>query len=265
MIASLSKASQVFNDPKYSDISKEAADFILEEMCSQNRLMHMYREGEASIAGNLDDYSFLIEGLMELYSTIFDVKYLNAAINLNNTLLKYFWDDLDYGFYFTAKDAEKVLIREKKTYDSATPSGNSVELLNLMRISRLTEDTELETKALNMENAFSANIKRTPTGHTYFISAIDYKVGPSYEVVIVGKRGKPDTEKMLKTLNKHYIPNKVLIFKDSDNPSDTANIGETVKLKDSIDGKATAYICSDGSCKKPTTDIHQMLEFMGLQ
>jgi uncharacterized protein len=265
MIASLSKASQVFNNKKYSDASKDAADFILAKMCSQNRLMHMYREGEAGIVGNLDDYAFLILGLLELYSTIFDVKYLNAAINLNNTLLKYFWDDLDYGFYFTADDAEKVLIREKKTYDSATPSGNSVELLNLIRIARLTEDPELETKALNMETAFSKDIKRALTGHTYFITAVDYKLGPSYEVLIVGKRGEKDTENMLKTINKHYIPNKVLIFKDSDNPRDTANIAESIKLKERIDGKATAHICSGGSCKMPTTDIHQILKLMGVQ
>ena len=75
---------------------------------------------------------------------------------------------MDGGFYFTADDAEKVLMREKKTYDSATPSGNSVEILNLIRIARITEDPELEAKAVKMESTFSENIKRALTG-TYTI------------------------------------------------------------------------------------------------
>jgi uncharacterized protein len=262
MIASLAKASQVFNENNYSDASKVAADFILEKLSIDNRLVHRYREGNAGISGNLDDYSFMIWGLLELYTAIFDVKYLNSAIELNNILLKHFWDELDGGFYFTADDAEKVLIREKKTYDSATPSGNSVEILNLLRIARLTEDPELEAKAVKMGSTFSENIKRAPTGHTHFITAFDFKVGPAFEVVIVGKPRAPDTIKMLNTLNRYYIPNNVIIFKNSDNPGDVNKIAESLKFKKSIEGLATAHVCAAGSCKIPTTDIDEMLKLL---
>ena len=264
MIASLSKASQVFNDKKYSDFAKDAAEFILSELCVNDRLMHRYRDGEAGITGNLDDYSFMIWGLLELYSAIFDIKYLNAAINLNKTLMKHFWDEVDGGFYFTADDSEKVLMREKKTYDSATPSGNSVEILNLIRIARMTEDPELESKAVKMESIFSENIKRAPTGHTQFISAVDFKVGPSFEVIIVGNPESTDTLKMLNTLNKHYIPNMVVILKDPDNPV-VDQIAESLKFKESIDGMATAYICAAGSCKIPTTDVDKMLKLLDVK
>ena len=215
--------------------------------------------------GNLDDYSFMIWGLMELYTATFDIKYLNAAIKLNNSLLKYFWDYEESGFYFTAADAEKVLMREKKIYDSATPSGNSVELLNLIKIARLTEDPELEAKAVKMETSFSDNVKRAPIGYTYFLTAVDFKVGPSYEIVIVGKTGAPDTLNMLKNLNKHYIPNQVLIFKDTDNHTDVEKIAESLKLKDNINGMATAYVCAAGSCKIPTTDVGEMLKLLGVK
>ena len=122
MIASLSLASQVFDNEKYLEASKNAADFILKKLLIDNKLMHRYRDGDAGIVGNLDDYSFMIWGLLELYTASFDIKYLNAAINLNKTLIRYFWDDKNNGFYFTASDSEKILIREKKIYDSATPS-----------------------------------------------------------------------------------------------------------------------------------------------
>jgi len=264
IIASLAKASQVFNDNKFSDLAKDAADFVLSDMVNKNRLMHRYRADEVGITANLDDYSFMIWGLLELYTAIFDIKYLNEAIEFNKTLLKHFWDELDGGFYFTADDSEKVLIREKKTYDSATPSGNSVEILNLIRIARITEDPELEVKAVKMEAIFSDNIIRTPTGHTQFINAVDYKVGPSFEVVIVGKSESSDTHEMLKAINKHYIPNKVVIFKDSENP--IANkIAGSLKFKNSIDNLATAHICSAGSCKLPTTDVNEMLRLLNVK
>jgi len=264
MIASLSKASQVFNDAKYSDVAKDAADFILRELVNNYRLMHRYRADEAGITANLDDYSFMIWGLLELYSANFDIKYLNAAIKFNKTLLKHFWDEVDGGFYFTADDSEKVLIREKKTYDSATPSGNSVEILNLIRIARITEDPDLEEKASKMESIFSDNIKRAPTGHTQFINAVDYKVGPSFEVVIVGKPESSDTLKMLKTLNYPYVTNKVVILRDPENPI-VDKIAGSLEFKESIDGLATAHICSAGSCKKPTTDVNEMLRLLNVE
>jgi uncharacterized protein YyaL (SSP411 family) len=264
MIASLSLAYQVFNDKKYLEASKNAADFILKNLIIDNRLFHRYREGDAGINGNLDDYSFMIRGLLELYTASFDIKYLNSAINLNNTLIKYFWDDIDNGFYFTASDSEKVLMREKKIYDSATPSGNSIELLNLIHIARLTENPKLEKMAVMMETSFSEDVERLPTGHTYFITAVDFEIGPSYEVVIVGKTGAPDTLNMIKTLKNHYIPNKVIIFKDPTNPGDINKIAESIGFKESVEGKATAYICTSESCKQPTTDVNKMLKFLGV-
>ncbi len=265
MIAALSQAAQVFNDEKYLEASKTAADFILQKLLVNNRLVHRYREGDASIAGNLDDYSFMIWGLLELYTASFDIKYLNAAINLNKTLIKYFWDDKNYGFYFTASDSEKILIREKKIYDSATPAGNSVEFLNLIHIARLTEDPELEKMALKMETSFSEDVERLPTGHTYFISGIDFQVGPSFEIVIVGKTGASDTLKMLNTIKNYYIPNKVIIFKDQDNPNDVNKIAESIEHKNNVEGIATAYICTAGSCKQPTTHVNEMLKILGVK
>ncbi|WP_048190821.1 thioredoxin domain-containing protein [Methanobacterium sp. SMA-27] len=262
MITSLAKAGQVFKNSKYLEAAKDAADFIIKKMCTNSRLMHRYREGDADITGNLDDYSFLIWGLLELYSTIFDTKYLKTSIELNKTLLNHFWDNSNGGFYFTSDDAKQVLIREKKTFDSATPSGNSVELLNLIRIARLTEDYELESMPIKMETTFSKNILRSLTGHTQFINAVDYKIGPSYEVVIVGKPTDPETIQMLNSLNKHYLPNMVLILKDPDNPGELDEISESLKFKNSIDDKTTAYICSSGSCKKPTTDVVEMLKLL---
>ena len=259
MIASFSKAYQVFNDPKYFKAAKNAVDFIFSKMYPRNRLMHRYRDGEVGVPGNLDDYAFMIWGLIEFYFATFDTSYLDKAKDLNSTLIEHFWDDLNGGFYFTAEDEEKVLVREKKIYDSAIPSGNSVELLNLMRLARLTENSELEDLVYTMEIAFSEAVQRSPTGHTQFVSGVDFALGPSYSVIIVGDDGSDDTVEMLKTLRGKFIPNTTVIFKDSKKPDKASNIAESIKQKNSLNGKATAYVCTKGSCKLPTNDKSEML------
>lgn len=262
IIAALAKAGSVFKNKEYCDGATEAADFILDKLTDNGRLIHRYRDDQASVAGNLDDYSFIIWGLLEVYSSVFDVKYLNAAIELNNSVIKHFWDEENYGFFFTADDAEKVLIREKKTYDNATPSGNSVELLNLIKIARLTDNPEMESLTVKMEKAFSEEVKRIPAGHTMFIVGVDFKLGPSFEVVVVGNPESEDTVKMIDSLNKPFIPNMVTILKDPETSDELDNINESLTLKKTIEGKSTAYVCASGSCKIPTTSVEEMLRLM---
>jgi hypothetical protein len=132
MIASLSKAAQAFEEAEYIRAAREAADFILEHLSpEEGKLWHCYREGKAGIEGFLNDYAFLIWGLLELYETSFDTSYLEQAFRLNRHLLSHFWDEREGGFYFTSASAESLFLRHKEIYDGAIPSGNSVAMLNL--------------------------------------------------------------------------------------------------------------------------------------
>ncbi|MBM4240661.1 MAG: thioredoxin domain-containing protein [Euryarchaeota archaeon] len=262
MIAALSKGAQVFGNKKYAIAAKEALDFILNTMCKNNRLLHRYRDNQATITANLDDYSFMIWGLLELYETNFDLKYLKSAISLNNILLNHFWDNEAGGFYFTPDDGEILLIRKKESYDTAIPSGNSVEMLNLIRLARLTENPKLGGMAVEIERVFSKKIKRSPAAHTQVMVAVDFKLGPSYEVVIAGEPDNDDTKLMIENLRKYFIPNKTVVLKSKENANKLKEIAKSLKFKESIEGKATSYICSQGTCKIPTTDIGEMLNLL---
>ena len=148
MIAALSKGASVFSDPLYSDAAKRAADFVLGKMTDgKGRLLHRWRDGEAGIGGSIDDYSFFIWGLLELYESTFDIKYLKAALDLQTEMTGLFWDDKNGGFYFTSHDAEELITRHKEIYDGAIPSGNSVAMLNLLRIGRITGDAAYDEMA----------------------------------------------------------------------------------------------------------------------
>ncbi len=263
MIAALSKGASAFSDPLYSDAAKRAADFLLGKMTDgKGRLLHRWRDGDAGIGGSIDDYSFFIWGLLELYESTFDIKYLKAALDLQTEMTGLFWDDKNGGFYFTSHDAEELITRHKEIYDGAIPSGNSVAMLNLLRIGRITGDAAYDEMASKLAKAFSGTVEQAPVAYTQLLSSLDFAIGPSYEVVVVGDPASPDTKEMLSAIRKRYSPNKVLLFKGPGDVPGVTAIAEFTKGQSSIDGKATAYVCLDHVCNLPTTDLNKALELL---
>ncbi|MCR4343938.1 MAG: thioredoxin domain-containing protein [Candidatus Scalindua sp.] len=266
MIAALAKGAQAFNEPKYAEAAKRAADFILTGMHREDgRILHRYRDGHTAILANADDYAFIIWGLLELYETVFDVHYLKTALDLNREMIKYFWDEKNGGFYFTADDAEELIVRQKEIYDGAIPSGNSVAVLNLFRLARITANTDYEDKANKIMLAFSKDVESAPSGYTQMMVALGFGIGPSYEIVIVGNPESEDTKDMLRSLRKHFIPYKVVLLKRSDQETaDITSIAEYTEYHSSFDGKATAYVCLDFACKMPVTNTEEMLKLLNV-
>lgn len=265
MIAALAKAGQAFDEPEYTAAARKAGDFLLSKLRrSDGRLHKRYRNGNAGLPAHLEDYAFATWGMIDLYEATFEVRYLKAAVELNEAMLKHFWDKKNGGLFMTADDGEKLLVRSKDIYDGAIPSGNSVAALNLLRLARMTGKTDYEKKADELMKAFSGAIEKGPRNHPMLMLAVDFAVGPSYEVVIAGKAGADDTRKMLAALRKPFQPNKVVVFRpDGDEAPAIATIAGYAKDLKSLDGAATAYVCKSFSCKAPTTDSKVMLKSLG--
>jgi len=265
MIAALAKGAQAFNQPEYSDAAKRAADFILSTMRDANgRLLHRFRDGEAALPSHIDDYAFFIWGLLELYEATFDAGYLQTALELNKDFMERFWDRHSGGFFFTAEDGERLIMRKKELYDGATPSGNSVAALDLLRLGRITADAELERHAELIGQAFAGNIRQFPSAYTQMLVATEFAIELSREVVIAGRPGAPDTEEMLRQLRSLYLPNKVVIFRPIDETaSQIENIARYTKDQRGLDSKATAYVCVNYNCELPTTDPEKMVDLLG--
>jgi uncharacterized protein YyaL (SSP411 family) len=260
MIAALSKAAQVFNDSRYLEAAQKAVNFIQTKLRNKNgSLIHRYRDGEASLPAHVDDYAFLTWGLLELYEACFDTQYLQLALELNQYLLDHFWDDQNGGFFFTADNSEELLVRRKELYDGAVPSGNSVAMLNLLRLGRITANTSFEEKATKLLRAFSGNINEAPSAYTQLMMGIDFVLGPSQEIVIAGNSDSADTKKMLNAIRTKFIPNKVVLLHPSEKAAEITRIAPFTKNQTSAGGKATAYVCRNYACNKPTTDVKEML------
>jgi uncharacterized protein YyaL (SSP411 family) len=266
MIAALAKGAQAFNEPEYAEAARRAADFVLENMRKPDgRLLHRYRDGQAGVEANLDDYAFLVWGLLELYEAIFDAKYLKVALELTGDMLRHFWDEDGGGLYLTPDDGESLLVRTKEIYDGAIPSGNSAAMLNLLRLGRMTATPDLEEKAAGIGRAFSQSVKQLPSAHTQLMVALDFGIGPCSEVIIAGSAQAEDTKAMVKALRARFLPNKVVLLNPGEQGSpEIAQLAEFTRNQSSIGGKATAYVCLNYNCKLPTTDISKMLELLNV-
>jgi len=260
MISSLAFGSRVLNDPKYMEAAEKSAQFILNTLVRKEdgRLLHRYRDGEASILGTIEDYAFFIHGLIDLYEATFNERYLKEAKRLTEDMIKLFWDDREGGFFFTANDAERLLYREKEIYDGAIPSGNSIAALDLLRMGRLTLNREWEKKAEQLFQSFGGSLSAQS------LIALDFAIGLSKEIVLAGQKDDPQTQGMLKSLYSRFIPNKVVILRPASDEAarDIISLVSFVENQRMIGGKTTAYVCENYNCKFPTNDLKKFEELL---
>ena len=260
MIASLARGAHVLKNKELLKAAEDAFDFILEKMRNdEGELLHRYRDGSAGIAANLDDHAFLTWASLELYESSFDHRYLEIALKMNQDMMDRFLDKENGGFYFTPKDGESLIVRKKELHDGAMPSGYSVATSNMLKLARITGNMVYDSIAQEALNAYSRRIKRNPNAHLHTLSALEFALGPTWEIVIVGEKGSKETMDILDSIRCDFLPRKVVMLKDSDALD---RISKSTKDFKTMDGKTTAYVCSEGACNKPTTDIREFMELL---
>jgi uncharacterized protein YyaL (SSP411 family) len=239
MMASFAFASRVLEEKKYIQAATKAADFILEQMKAKDRLLHRWREGEAGIEATLDDYAYFIYGLLEVYEASFQDQYLEAAKKLADAMIDHF-SDQSGGFYMTANDAERLIIRPKEVYDGALPSGNSVAALILLKLYALTKREAYRTHIEPLFACFVPAVVQAPYAHTFLLSALDWHLHAPMEISFEGEQDDVTIAKMLKILYKYYIPSKVVKFVPAS-------------------GRSLVYLCFQGTCQPPidSTDVFE--------
>ena len=263
MIAALAKAAIVLNEPGYLDAAEKAAKFVLHSISKGERLLKRYRNGVAALDAHLDDYAFMAWGLLELYEATFSTKYLSQALDLMNIMVEDFWDDKNGGFFLGSDQSEKLIVRSKTAYDGAIPSGNSVAVMNMVKLTRITGNTKWAELAEKTMRAFSEDVNRTPTGYTLMLTGFMFDTQNSKEIVIVGDSRNRNTIKFLHTIRTSYAPHKVLLFKDTSvSENRLEQLANWTSTQNSINGKPTAYVCKNFACNQPTSDIQTALSFI---
>ena len=261
MIAALATGGRVLQKPAFTEAAEMAAAFILEHMQDQyGRLFHRYREEDLAVPALASDYAYLIYGLLSLYQSTLNLCYAEEALHLQTEMMTKFWDETRGGFFLTAAENAELPIRPKEFYDGATPSANSISLMNLLVLYRLTGDHRWERRSQEMVAAFGGPASTHPTGFAFFLTALDYALCPGQEIVISGSEGKADVQLLIATLQQRFSPNTVVMLKNNGNADRLAKFaGYTDGLQLAQD-HATAHICKTSACKDSTTDIQSLIE-----
>ncbi|MFQ5560905.1 MAG: thioredoxin domain-containing protein, partial [Nitrospinota bacterium] len=261
MISAMARGYQVFQKEEYLQVAKEAAGFLSEKLYDSEKkvLLRRYRKGEARFEAHLQDYAFFVQGLIDLYEASFDISWLELAITLTKNQARLFYDSENGGFFETTGTDPSIIYRMKDAYDGAEPTGNSVAVLNLLRLYQVTLDEKFKKMATASLELFGAEVKASPQSLPLLLYAYAFSLNKPKQIIIAGKKGGKETEKMLAEVFSHYIPNKVVLL--ADGAKGQTRLSERNPFISKLvmkEGRPTAYVCENFTCDYPVTNAGEL-------
>lgn len=259
-MAAFAEAGRAFDRPDYTAVAEENARFLYRMMrTSDGRLHRSWRVGSlARYNGYLEDYAYLADGLLALYQTTFEPKWFSWAQELANLMLTRFLDEEHGGFFDTADDHEALLHRPKEVQDNATPSGNSVAVHVLLRLSLYTGEGLYWDVAEKALSGLYGPMLEYPNAFAQWLTAVAFAVGDPQEVAIIGPVEAADTQALINTIFAHYRPDLIVAVGQND---------DTIPLlaqRTQLDEKATAYVCRRFICQQPVTSTETLAQQLAM-
>ena len=257
MISAFVSGFFVLGEKKYLKQAQKAAAFIWSYMQKNGRLHRVYKNKHSYLPAYLDDYAFLTAALLDLFEVTGNTSWLNKALLLDRTLEQNFEDKKHGGFYMTGHDYEPLMAREKPFYDGAEPSGNSIAVLNLLRLAEFTGKESHRQRAEHALSAAGEALNRSPISFSEWMNALDYYHSTVYEVVLITpnleelRKDNKLQDSMFKELQKKYWPHKVMILAHAQDVKENQKLLPALQGKKAINGKTTVYICEKGACQLP--------------
>jgi uncharacterized protein YyaL (SSP411 family) len=247
MISAFAQAGAVLHLPRYSEAARRAADFVAQRMIVDSVLYRRFRDRETAIPGFLDDYAGFVQGLIDLYEAGFESRDLQLAIQLTRKMIELFEDREGGGFFSTSSGDASLVMRVKEDYDGAEPSGNSIAVLNLMRLAAITGDISLRETAERALAAFARKMGEQPAGLPQMLVAYMWSIGKPVQIILAGERGAADTEALASAVHRRFLPNRVMAM--------APDAGPEARAMTPLDGRATAYLCENFACRLPVNTL----------
>jgi hypothetical protein len=251
------RGATVLGEERYLEAARRAASFIDTHLTrADGRLLRTWKDGRARYPAYIDDHAFLAAAHLDLFEATSDPAHLDAARRLGGILVSDFADPEQGGFFFTARDHERLVDRPKAIHDGSLPSGNAVAVETLLRLAHLTVDDALRAVAEQGLRLFGAQMERQPFATAYLVGVLDdYLRGP-LEVVVAGARAAEDTQALIRAAHAVYVPNKSVLVAESS--AHAAGLPEVLRDKHPVGGAAAAYVCRGLSCSAPITDAGEL-------
>ncbi len=259
MIRALSESFMAFSQPRYLQAATKAADFIEANMWKGGRLLRRWCEGESAFAGCLEDYAYLISGLLSLYKAGGDSRYLNWAIELSN-VLSHEYKSEEGAFYRSDGSDPNLLFRQVELHDGAEPSGNAVHAENLLRLYHITGLERFVVEAEGILQHSRVQIRIEPLGGTYHGLALQRYVDKGAPTLVIALDQEETLhEEIVASLGKRFSPHVEVIWRRGGDETLFKLIPLT-RDQAPLAGRTTLYLCREGTCAEPTNDGIKILE-----
>lgn len=260
MIAALARAGRAFGQQDYIRRAQEAADFLLARLQRPDGgLWRRFRQGEADHSGCLDDYAFLIWGLLELFHATHEPRWLEKALMFTGRMNELFWDESSGRFFFTGSDGEQLLVRPVEHVDGAVPAAHSVAAHVLLHLGRLTGKTEFEKRAERVIQSSLTAAADHPEAVTHLLSAFDFLRGPGRELVIYGSGDDPLVGEMLRLTQRQFHPSLVTVFCPAGEKREAlARLIPFLQTLPPGDGQTKAFLCEQFACQAAISDVDEL-------
>jgi uncharacterized protein YyaL (SSP411 family) len=256
MLSSFAEASAILERPDYRKIAEANARFLLDRLVQDGLLLRTYKDGQAKLNGYLEDYACLIDGLISLYEATGELSWIRSALELAEKMIEQFWDESEGGFFFTGKSHEKLIVRSKEFMDNATPSGNSIATLGLLKLGLLTGNEDYRRRATAVLRLLADQIRRYPSAFGFALKALDFYLDSPLEVVLVGAPG-PKLEALSRTVWEKYLPNRVIAQCQQDHDQAAALVPLFVG-RNTLANHPTAFVCRANTCQEPAKSPEEL-------
>ena len=261
MLKAFAECGAHLDRPDWIAAAEKNAEFLLDNLVEDGRLLRTWRDGSAKIPGYLEDHAFLVDGLISLYEATFERRWLDEARRFGDRIPELFWDDGDKALYDTGSDHDRLIVRPRDLFDNAVPCGNSAAAMALLRLAMHTGDAKYEEIATAALGSVSDFLQRVPSGVAWWLCALDFHLARVQEVVVIGTPDDADTARLLETARSGFWPNR--IYAGAAGASDDGDRYPLLAGKTLMDGKATAYLCENYVCLAPTTDPAEFARQLG--
>jgi uncharacterized protein len=257
MISALAKGYQALGEERYLEAAERAAAFILTDLYdpASGALYRRYREEAAGLEAQLDDFAFLVQGLLDLYDASLDIDWLEQAVKLTARQIELFTDHESGGFFDTSGRDQTVLVRMKSDYDGAEPTGNSVAALNLLRLAWITDSREWRELGEKTIGAFAEILRRAPLVLPQLAVALDFHLATPKLLVVAGQPGSAATRQMLQEIHRCFLPHRILLLADGGRGQHwLARFLPFLADMTIRDDRTIAHLCENYLCKLPIDD-----------
>jgi uncharacterized protein YyaL (SSP411 family) len=261
MMRAFAEAGAALDRPDYIAAARRNAQFILDEMTAEDgRLFRSWKDGRAQLNAYLEDYADVAEGLIALYQSAFEARWLFEAERLLAVIHRHFWDEEKGAAFHTADDHQQLIVRRKDFYDGSEPGGNSATASAALRLARLLDRPELAERAEIIFRFVRHLLPAQPMGFGHLLCALDFYLRPSREIVLIGDMTDEAMQALHREASHRFLPDAVLAGAA---PGRVEALSSRIPLladRVALEGRATAYVCRNFVCKLPVTTPEALAE-----